>query len=107
MSPQLRRPCRRFKSYHRASYSELLAQVGAAAGGNYTMERVWQFVTIALTLVAIATPALAQTTQPPATNQPPVIPPVVVEATPGGGPVIEDSGLTGTILDGTIFSSPP
>src|SRR5262245_25755702 len=65
----------------------------------------WMTV-LAAALIAAPLTLRGQATQP-ATTQPPVLPPVVVEATPGVDTVTEDSGLTGTILDGTIFSSPP
>src|SRR5688572_12624659 len=51
--------------------------------------------------------AFAVGQQPPA--EVPTLPPVRVEGTPPTAVdfVPEDTGLTGTILDGTIFSNPP
>lgn len=43
---------------------------------------------------------------PVTTAQPPVLPETVVEAAPGVASVTDDGDLTGTILDGTIFTNP-
>src|SRR5262245_17241803 len=70
---------------------------------NRFTHHAWAFITyLASTVIAVA-----QEPQPPADV--PTLPPVRIEGTAPSTQTFtpQDTGLTGTILDGTIFSNPP
>src|SRR5262249_41455540 len=88
-------------------YHLIVEQAASIMFANYCNRRC--IVGAVAGILAIATLTVGQETQPPPTDVP-TLPPVRIEGTP---PTLspsffaQDTGLTGTILDGTILSNAP